>query len=98
MTYASELPSMRTFLAAKLHSKLVSKKGSKAIITRIPAVLNALIRVGLHLAGFSLLTIAAWQWNMIAGLCAAGISCFALSTLLTRSDNGGGDDVRRPRG
>lgn len=90
-TYTNELPSAREFFAAKLHSKLVNKK-ARQVSARVPAVLNALIRLGLHLAGFSLLTIAAWQWDLIAGLCAAGISCFALSTLLTRSNGGGETD------
>jgi hypothetical protein len=94
MTYVSELPPVRDFLAAKLHSMLISKRANKAS-TRSSTVLNALIRIGLHIAGFSLLTLAAWQWNMIAGLAAAGISCFAMSALTTGSDNGGGDDVRR---
>jgi hypothetical protein len=56
----------------------------------------------MHLAGFALLTLAAFQWNMIAGLAAAGISCFAFSTLMTGStvdERGGGTapDMRTGR-
>jgi hypothetical protein len=54
------------------------------------------MRIVLHLAGFSLLTIAAWHWNIIAGLAVAGISCFVMSALTTTDNGGGGsDEVRR---
>lgn len=43
----------------------------------------ATVRIVLHLAGFALLTIAAFQFSMIAGYSMAGISCFVLSTLMT---------------
>lgn len=88
-------PTVANFLLWKL-GKVLSKRANKEREgIRVNAVLNALIRVVLHLAGFSLLTFAAWQWNMIAGLAAAGISCFAMSALMTGSDNGGEDNVRR---
>jgi Na+-transporting NADH:ubiquinone oxidoreductase subunit NqrC len=57
---------------------------------RVNAVLSSVIRVVLHLAGFGLLTMAGFQWNIIAGLIVAGVSCFALSTLMA---SGGGDNA-----
>jgi len=91
-----DLPPTRDFFAAKLHSLLVSKRKSEAS-NRIPinTVLGGIVRVVLHLAGFSLLTLAGFQFNTLAGLVVAGISCFALSTLMTRSIDGGEHDVKR---
>lgn len=62
---------------------------------RITAIVNATVRVVLHIAGFSLLTIAAWHWNMIAGLAVAGISCFVFSALMTGSNSADETEVRR---
>lgn len=74
---------MRDFLAAKIHSKIVARRSSMQVSNHVTAVLNAIVRVILHVAGFALLTLAAFQWNMIAGLAVAGISCFVFSTLMT---------------
>lgn len=87
-------PTFANFLLFKL-SKVAARR-ERQVSFRVSAVLNTTVRLLLHLAGFSLLTIAAWQWDLIAGLCAAGVSCFLLSTLLTRSPNDGSDEnVRR---
>lgn len=95
-TYPTELPRTRDFLAAKLHSVLISKR-TRRVSTPVTAVLNAIVRVVLHLAGFSLLTLAAFQWNIIAGLATAGISCFVFSTLMTRDTAATGDEVEGRR-
>lgn len=99
-TYTSELPTMRDILAAKLHSFLISKR-TKAVsnangTTRVTTVLNAIIRVVLHLAGFSLLTMAGFTFSMLAGLITAGLSCFVLSTLMTRNTTGESEVSRAP--
>jgi len=83
-TYANELPTMRDLLAARLHSRLTSRKRVNRVSTPVTAVLYGIVRVVLHLSGFALLTMAAFQVNMLAGLAVAGLSCFALSTLMTR--------------
>lgn len=83
-TYTSELPTMRDFLAAKVHSKLTKPKRVSQATYPVTAVLYGIVRVVLHLSGFALLTMSAFQVNMLAGLAVAGVSCFALSTLMTR--------------
>lgn len=95
-TYPSELPRMRDFLAAKVHRSLVTKRLSNKVTNRTTAVLNATMRVVLHLAGFALLTMAAGRFNIIAGLTVAALSCFALSTLLTRNGNDETEVSRAP--
>lgn len=95
-TYASELPTTRDFLAAKVHSLLLSKR-TKRLSTPVTAVLNATVRVMLHLAGFGLLTLAAFQWNIIAGLAVAGISCFVMSTLMTTGTAATGNEMEGRR-
>ena len=95
-TYANELPTTRDFLAAKVHSSLTRKR-TRRVSTPVTAVLNAIIRVMLHLAGFALLTLAAFQWNIIAGLAIAGVSCFVMSTLLTTNTAATGDELEGRR-
>lgn len=105
MTTYDTAPSLREFAVMRL-SLWARKRANKAqgslASTHVTAVLNTLVRVVMHLAGFALLTLAAFQWNMIAGLAAAGISCFAFSTLMTGStvdERGGGTapDMRTGR-
>lgn len=97
-TYVNELPSTREWLAAKLHSSLTkrraTKQGNGAI--RINAVLSGIMRVVLHLAGFGLLTMAGFQFNIIAGLTVAAVSCFALSALMTGGTTDGGRVPQAP--
>lgn len=87
-------PTLRSVMAMKLANTLArshNKRANKALpMTRVTAVLNGIIRVMLHVAGFGLLTMAGFQWNIITGLIVAGVSCFALSTLMTR---GNADDT-----
>jgi uncharacterized membrane protein YedE/YeeE len=86
MTVFEDAPTLRTYAGMRLAmwaSKRAKKAQSKVTTSRVTALVNATVRVLLHIAGFALLTIAAWQWNIIAGLAVAGISCFVLSTLMT---------------
>jgi hypothetical protein len=86
MTTFDTVPSFKEFALLRV-SMLAQKRARKVqegrASYRVNAVLSSVVRVMLHLAGFSLLTIAAWQWNIIAGLTVAGISCFVISTLMT---------------
>jgi len=83
----SQLTMMR--LAQFAHDK-ATQKGKPREAIHVNAVLHGIVRVMLHLAGFGLLTLAGFQWNIIAGLIVAGVSCFALSTLMA---SGGGDNA-----
>jgi hypothetical protein len=99
-TYANELPTTRDFLAAKLHSLLINRRANRVSkpmnTSRVTVVLNATIRVVLHLAGFGLLTMAGFTFSMLAGLITAGLSCFVLSTLMTRNTTGESEVNRAP--
>jgi fatty acid desaturase len=77
--------SFREFALMRLSTMAKSKaKGVRENRERIQAsAFLAILRVVLHLAGFVLLTVAGFEWNMIAGLVIAGASCFVLSTLFT---------------
>lgn len=76
---------MREYLAIRLSRYAHYKRRERELTSRTngTVVLYATVRVMLHLAGFALLTLAAFQVNMLAGLAVAGVSCFVLSTLLT---------------
>lgn len=95
-----EIPTVRSVLAMKLansFARSATKRERKARSTnRVNAVLNATVRVVLHLAGFSALTFAGFTFSMAAGLIVGGISCFALSTLLTRNANDETEGNRAP--
>jgi hypothetical protein len=75
-----DLPSFRDFAAAKLHSRLTVRQQRKPIDSSRMA---NLVRLVLHLIGFVLLTVAAFEYSMIAGYVVAGVSCFVFSTLAT---------------
>lgn len=76
-------PTFRELAAMKL-ARFATQRRERATPTniRVNTVLNAIVRVVLHVAGFAFLTYAGFQWNMIAGLTIAGLSCFALSRLM----------------
>ena len=85
MTVIDSTPTLREFALMRL-SALAKTRANHVKARRESISSNIflpLIRVVLHLAGFGLLTIAGFEWSMIAGWCVAGISCFVLSTLLT---------------
>lgn len=78
-------PTLREFALMRISTLAKSRaKGVRERRERLATnTLLATLRVVLHLAGFVLLTIAGFEWNMIAGLVIAGVSCFVLSTLFT---------------
>jgi hypothetical protein len=77
------MPSFREFAFMRLAG--MARKRSRQSSVNLPAMLQGIVRLVLHLAGFGLLTIGAFGLNMIAGYCVAGLSCFVLSTLLTNT-------------
>lgn len=88
MTSIDTSPSIGSFLVMKIGRKLNARKESRAL----PRTwVQGIVRNVLILAGFSCLTQAAFTWSTLAGWAAAGLSCLAVSTLLTTS---GGADVR----
>jgi hypothetical protein len=78
-----ESPTLGSFLAMRI-ALLARKRTDRRNLPR--TWIQTTVRLVLHLAGFSLLTMAGFQWNMLAGLIVAGISCFVLSTLLTTAN------------
>lgn len=48
--------------------------------------IQSLVRLTLHIAGFSCFTIAGFSVSLPAGLIVAGVSCLILSYLSTKSD------------
>lgn len=82
-------PGLGQLLHWKL-GKVLEEKQSKTS-TRTYSRLSSLLRLVLHLAGFSGLTAGAWVLHIAAGLAVAGISCFILSRLIapeSQNDNG----------
>lgn len=98
MTTFDNVPSFSQYAVMRL-ANLARKRASKAqgnlATSRVTVLASALMRVVLHIAGFALLTMAAFQWNIIAGLAVAGISCFVFSTLMTGTAT---DDERSGNG
>lgn len=82
-TMASNLnegnPGFIQFLAWKI-GKALDRSTAKE--RRVRTVLEASIRVLLHIVGFSCLTFAGFYWHVIAGLVMAGISCFLMAWLI----------------
>lgn len=54
------------------------------------------MRLTLHIAGFALLTYAAFSWNITAGYALAGLSCFALSWLNSNTAQPDGSEPTDP--
>lgn len=72
-------PSVGQFLLMKLAARRARK--AERFSYRVPAFIQASIRLMLHLAGFGCLTYAGFTWNITAGLIIAGVSFFVLSWL-----------------
>lgn len=85
-----DVPGPREYMGMWLVNVARNRKRAKAADMQ-SATMLAFVRVVLHLAGFALLTIAAFSFNIIAGFAVAGISCFVFSTLLS------GGNVETPR-
>lgn len=83
----TDVPTFREFTLMRLTAN-AKKRARKKEMVRANSLLSSL-RIVLHLAGFALLTIGAFELNIIAGYAVAGISCFVLSTLTT----GGADSA-----
>jgi hypothetical protein len=74
--------SLSSIIALKLARR--ASKRRDAAMTRVSTVaMLSLVRLVLHVAGFSSLTYAAFTWDKIAGFIVAGICCFVFSTLFT---------------
>lgn len=73
-------PSLSQFIVFKL-AAMAEKRSKRKEVKRARPWIQATIKLVLHIAGFSCLTIAAWSFSFIAGMAVAGISCFALSWL-----------------
>jgi hypothetical protein len=61
------------------------RRYAKETRVRVSNAMQVTIRLALHLAGFTCLTVAGFGFNFLAGMIVAGASCFVLSTLLTTS-------------
>ena len=85
MTTYDGVPSFGTFLAMKFVNRVSRAKASAKEGNRARTLMQAIVRLVLHLAGFSALTWAGFSWNMTAGLIVAGLSCFVLSWLMADS-------------
>lgn len=72
------IPGPLTYIQMVLAKRISARKERS---NRLPNILQTLTRLVLHIAGFSCLTYAGFQWNIIAGMITAGISCFIFSWL-----------------
>lgn len=72
-------------------SKGVSERARIKETRAVPWV-QGFVRLMLHLAGFVGLTIGAFNAHIVAGYAVAGLSCFALSWLLTTTPAGKSSD------
>jgi hypothetical protein len=79
-----DTPTFTGLLVMKLANRARAKREGKAI-TR--TMLQTIVRIVWHLAGFSSLTYAAFLWDMKAGFVVLGISCFVMSTLTTATND-----------
>lgn len=77
------LPTTTQFIGLKLSSMLAKRRlprEHKAITRAL--TLESIVRFMLHVAGFACLTYAAFRFNVPAGYCVAGVSCFIMSRLM----------------
>jgi hypothetical protein len=72
-------PSFIQFVAWKI-GKALDTKANK--VKREYSILQIIVKLMLHIVGFSCLTFAGFTWSITAGLVVAGISCFVLSVLM----------------
>lgn len=77
------------FVLGKLAMRARTRKQDKAS-TRTLTWVQTLVRLMFHLGGFGCLTFAGFTWTITAGYVVAGLSCFAMSRLLT---GGAGPDT-----
>lgn len=89
-TYNYGEPTITQVILRKLARKLESKRDRQRLTTDAThgrAWFPAIVRLVLTLAGFALLTKAAYMLYPAAGFAAAGISCFLLTWLAAPSTN-----------
>lgn len=83
MTTMDSAPTLTQFVLMRL----AARRTRVARVAMARTWVQSLVRITLHLAGFSSLTIAGFMWDMIAGFVVLGISCFLMSTLTTTNTN-----------
>lgn len=97
MTTVDGNPSLVQFLHWKI-GKVLSRRERIKAATKEGAQAGqwfiAFVRVVLHMAGLSSLTIAGFSWSITAGWVAACLSCFVLSWLVAPTDQTGQSDRR----
>lgn len=71
---------------------VLSARARKASIPKeqVTTFAQAFVKLVMHIAGFTCLTVAGFTWNITAGLIIAGISCFAFSMLVAPDKPNGG--------
>lgn len=74
-------PSLLQFLAYKLGKAMDRSITKKA--TRTRSAMQTMVKLVLHIVGFSCLTLAGFSWSITAGWVVAGLSCLVLSPLIT---------------
>lgn len=90
-----DVPSFTGFVLARI----AARKRNRAMAVNARTILQSIVRIVWHVAGFSSLTYAAFLWDMRAGFVVLGISCFIMSTLTTASnDTVQSDPMARRRG
>lgn len=82
MVALSQNPSIREVIAFKLARKLTQAEKAE-YVNRARAISLTIIKLMLHIVGFSCFTLAGFSVSTTAGLIAATISCFAMSWLVT---------------
>lgn len=72
------IPGPLTYIQMQLAKRISARKER---VNRTPILFQVMLRLLLHIAGFSCLTYAGFQWNITAGMIVAGLSCFIFSWL-----------------
>jgi hypothetical protein len=83
MVTMGNTPTLGQFILMKLAAKRERRREESqvGIIPRTYMWFSSIVRLMAQLAGFSLLTIAGFEWHIIAGYVIAGLSCFVFSWL-----------------
>jgi hypothetical protein len=70
----------------------LSARARKASVPKekVTTFAQAFVKLVMHIAGFTCLTVAGFTWNITAGLIIAGVSCFAFSWLSAPDKPNGG--------
>lgn len=102
MTVYEGVPSPVTYGAMVLNNWIQRKRARRVEVSTESApmrarLFNSFIRIVLHIVGFSALTNAMFQWNIIAGWCAVAISCFIFSWLFTGNEPAQADSAQNRR-